>query len=221
VDPEEAFQRGHTLNPHFRRQEIWKRKAQISREDERGNNAPSVRLEATYGLENSDPQFREIWHVYDNSNSVKLNAYIPIIDWGERKKRVAARQIDIERTQLEIEENRLELRKTISTTVNDLNAYQERLTGLEKSMEVARTITAASIKSNSDGLLSMQDLLSVLNRHRDTQIKLRDAYLGYRRALLSLMVATFYDYENRTPLTKLTDADLPERFHHGQAITAN
>ncbi len=35
---------------------------------------------------------------------------------------------------------------------------------------------------------------------RETELRFLEAYLGYRRAILSLMVDTYFDFENRVSL---------------------
>ena len=48
--------------------------------------------------------------------------------------------------------------------------------------------------------ISIMDMIHIINRHKDTQYKLCQAYLGYKRALLSLMTQTFFDYEKGSSL---------------------
>jgi hypothetical protein len=40
----------------------------------------------------------------------------------------------------------------------------------------------------------------MISRQRETEMNFLDAYLGYRRSLLTLMVETYYDYENGVSL---------------------
>jgi len=207
IDPADALDKSLKLNPYFRRQAIWKRKAELGFDSEKGRNSFNVKMEVTYGLEKSDPQPRMLADDLDNTNSVKVYAYVPIVDWGERKNRLAARQLDIERNDLEIEESKMNMKKTIAAAVSDVKTYQERLIEVQKSVSVAKEATDASIRNCIEGKLSIQDLLQVINRHKDTQFKMLGNYLGFRKALLTLMTETFYDFEKKESILILVNED--------------
>ena len=47
---------------------------------------------------------------------------------------------------------------------------------------------------------SLQDLLSSIKTQRETGLAFLNAYLGYRKSILSLMIKTYYDFEFDQPL---------------------
>lgn len=195
VDLEGAIEKAFELNPRVRRHGIWKRSAEIRRNNEKGRNAPHAKLELTYGLENTDDHFTQMWRDHDNTGSVRLWAYVPIVDWGERRARIRARQLDIEKHELSLEETREDMRKDVANAVTSVREYLERALSMQSSIDNSRMITEESISRYAQGRIDLQALLPVVQRHRETELNLLAAYLGYRRSLLDLMLRTFYDFE--------------------------
>jgi len=196
IDPENAVQLGFKQSPRLQRLELDHRRSEINVENQKGNNSFRVNLEMTYGLERQDDRFQSIWERYDNSNSVSVNAYIPIWDWGARSERIQAEMVNVRRSELNMEESKESLRKRILNTVTNFNEYLARSLNMKQSVELAENITKYSIDQYENGEISLQDLLQIVNSHEETELKFLDVYLGYKRALLDLKVITYFDFEN-------------------------
>ncbi|MBW7996549.1 MAG: TolC family protein [Candidatus Glassbacteria bacterium] len=196
VDVNQAIEYGYNLRPSLRRLSINRRKNEIDLNNSKGWDAFHVNLEMTYGLENIDDQFGNIWNDYDDSYSVSLQAYVPLWDWGRRKARIDANEITLKKTELSIEENRTRIRSDIINAVANLDDYQRRAVNMQESVKMIQEITDFGMDQYSNGAISLQDLLQMITRQRETEMNHLDAYLGYRRSLLALMVQTYYDYEN-------------------------
>lgn len=210
VDMEQAIQYGFSLRPRLRMLSIDKRKNEINVSNAKGWDAFNVNLEMTYGLEKQDERYQEIWedyHTYDNSYSMSLRAYVPIWDWGRRKYRIEAEKIGVKRTELNIEENRNNIRSNIANAVSNLIEYQQRVINLQSSLDMVQQITDVSTQQYRENIITVQDILQIITRQKDTELNFLDAYLGYRRSLISLMMQTYYDYEN--------DISLIDKFHSG------
>jgi len=203
-----AIQNGYSLNPNIRRMNIRKRKSEIDVKFARARNSFHLNLEATYGLEKQEDRFQSIWERYDNSNSVTLNAYLPIWDWGQRKARIQAEQLDVKQQELNIDEQEENIRKNIINLFTNLNEYQERAVNLKSGLEMANQITELSINKYKNKEITIQDLLQIISKNRETERKFAEVYIGYRRSLMWLMVTTYYNYEKDVSL--LDDLKLKE-----------
>jgi len=200
VNLDQAIQFGYTLRPTLQMLEINKRRNEINLQETRSRGAFHLNLEMTYGMEKYDERYQQLWEERDNSYSVFIRAYIPIWDWGLRKSNIEATKINIRRTDLSIEENRNEIKSEITNTVSNLEEYQQRAFNMMKNMEVAKELSAASITQFKENKISVRDILKILERQKDTELNFIEAYLGYRRSLIRLMVNTHYDYENSISL---------------------
>ncbi len=200
VDVDQAILNGYNLRPSLRRLAITRRKNEIDVNNSKGWDAFHFNLEMTYGLENNEDQFANVWNDYDNSYSISLRAYVPIWDWGRRKAQVDAQRMTLKKTELSIEENRDRIRSDIINAVANLEDYQQRAVNMKQSVGTIQEITDFGMNQYREGVISLQDLMQMIVRQRVTEMNFLDAYLGYRRSLLTLMVETYYDYENDVSL---------------------
>jgi len=196
VDAEHAIEHAFSLRPTLRMLNINKRKNEIDLSDAKGWDAFHVNLEMTYGLEKQDERHQAMWSEYDNSYSASLNAYVPIWDWGRRKARIEAERIGVLQSDLRIEENQNEIRSEIIISVQNLLEYQIRTRNMMENKKMVQEITDTSIEQYRNGMVTVQDLLQIITRQTETEINYLEAYQGYRRSLLDLMMNTYYDYEN-------------------------
>ena len=214
VDLDQAIQYGYQLQPRMRTLEISRRRSEISHENTVARGAFSMDLEMTYGLEKQDEYYDKLWDDQDNSYSVSVSAYVPIWDWGERKERILASEIGLERTDLTIEDTRTRIATDITNAIDNLEEYQRRAITMRDNVNVSRNLIELSIAQYEEGNLSINDLIRIVTSHRDSELNLVDAYLGWRESLLNLTMNTYYDYEKDQPLIDRVlesepDADTP------------
>ncbi len=195
VDLDEAIKYGFDNSIQLQRLNISKRRTEINVENEKGNNAFHMTLEVTYGLEKKDEKYFNLVNQYDNSNSIILNAYIPVWDGGRRKARVQASQVNIRRRDLEIDDEKQEIRNDIINTYTDIDEYYERSINMSLSVQTAKEVTDIRIAQYGRGEITIQDLLQTVDSYEETEERFIDVYLGYRRSLIELMSQTYYDYE--------------------------
>ncbi|MBN1293674.1 MAG: TolC family protein [Candidatus Latescibacteria bacterium] len=196
VDVDHAIQQAFSLRPTLRMLNIEKRKDELDLNNSKGWDAFHVNLEMTYGLEKQHERYQSLWQEYDNSYSTTLNAYVPIWDWGRRKARIEAERISMEQTELQIEENQHEIRSEIINTVENVLEFQQRTINMMENKKIVQNITDMSIEQYTYGAISLQDLLQIVTRQRETEVNFLEAYQGYRRSLHDLMMKTYYDYEH-------------------------
>ena len=203
VTLDDAVQKGFELNPRLRILALRRRQREIELENTRGWNSFRVNLEMTYGLEREDERFGMLFHDLDKSYSVSANAYLPLWDWGQRKARIEARSIMVKEADLRIEAKRHEIKSDVANAVTNLREYQQRALNMQENLEMARQIAVMNLERYRKRQISLQDLLQNVNQVETTERNFLEAYLGYRRSLLKLMVVTYYDYEKDATLLDL------------------
>jgi len=221
VDLDQAINYGYNLRPSMKQLAISRRRDEISLEETKGRDSFRVNLEMTYGLEKQDEQYEELWEGHDNSYSASVNAYIPIWDWGERKANIEASKITVRRADLRIEESRKGIESEITNAVENLEEYQSRALNMKENMDVAIELTDLSIKQYAENKISVQDILRIIERQEETEINFLDAYLGYRKSLLRLMVNTHYDYEKDISLLEQFRAHQESKINSANNISQN
>lgn len=211
VDLDRALQYGRTLGLRMRRLEIHKRQSELSLANTKGRNSFRIDLEATYGREMQDPRLDQLWGRPRNSYTVGINMHIPIWDWGRREAQVQVQKIGLRQTQLRIEYERKELRSGIKNALQNLEEYEKRALAMQENLDKAQQISRQSLRRYETGQIGLLDLLQSFNRQQETAGNFLDAYLGYRKALLSLQKETYYDFER--------DIRLLDRFNIDNSVS--
>jgi len=200
VDFNEALRFGYTLRPHIQMLKIEKKRREIRLDNAYGWDAFHLNLEITLGFERNQDRYQAMWDKYDNSYSVSLAAYVPLWDWGRRKAWRAAETVNVKRAELSIEENLDSIKSSLSTTVINLEDYQQRALSLQNSVSIAQEICDLSIQQYKDNKITLNGVLQIIERQRETEFNFLDAYVGYRRTLQSLKSLTYYDYEDNVSM---------------------
>jgi outer membrane protein TolC len=191
--------------PRLQRLHIGRKRSQIDVENEKGRNAFHMTFEATYGLEKKNQEFNNLWHQFDNSNSLTLNAYIPIWDGGQRKNRIQAEKIDITRRDLFIEQEREDIINDVTNYYTNLNDFYKRTINLQNSVRLSNKIVSESVKQYENNDITLQALIQIIYRHVETEKKFLQVYSGYRRSLLELSLQTLYNFETNQSLMEEFD----------------
>lgn len=200
IDVDAATTFALELSPRMRQLEIRHREDEIDLDQTRGRGGVQVDLELTYGREMRDPVFEHMWGDPTNTYTVGVNGEIPIWDWGERKYRIQAAEIELRQTELRREQAMDDIRSSVQNEVRNVEEYQSRAVAMEQNLELARQLSEATLALYAQGEMAAVDLLQTFRREADTARNLLDAYLGWRSAITSLWELTYYDFEEDLPV---------------------
>ena len=200
ADVERATQFARDLTPRLRQLDISRRESEIDLDETRGENGFELDLEFTYGREMQDPRFRALWGEPSNTYTVDVNASVPIWDWGERRARIEAQQISVQRTLLRIEQAEAQIASDVLNEVRNVEELQARALAMQENVALAASISSQSLQQFREGTISALDLMQSLRRETDTANNLLDAFTGWRRALQELQELTYYDFEYDQPV---------------------
>jgi len=205
IEFRKALEYALTLRPQLKIMSINTRKEEINWDNTKGQDVFHFTLKMTLGVEKNDDHYMAVWEDYNNSYSFRLSAYLPIWDWGRRSSNVEAARLGIERSQLSIAETKDSVTNNIATTVANLNDYRQRVEAVAHNLDDAGRIYEFSVKQYQEKKMSLQGVIDALVRKRDLEINYLDAYLNYRRSLLTLSEQTFFDFENMKTLPEKFD----------------
>ena len=134
------------------------------------------------------------------SKAIDVNARVPIWDWGGRKARIEAQQINIARTDLQIEQAQLQIVSNVTNEIRNLEELQGRVIAMQDNLSLARGISQQSLERYRQGAITALDLLQSLRRESDTAQNYLEAYTSWRRAIQELQQMTYWDFETDQPV---------------------
>ena len=200
IPVEQAVEMARSLAPRLRRLAISRRETEIRLDETRGRDAFRMNLSLTYGRETQDPEFQHMWGEPKNSYTVKLDGYVPLWDWGQRRYRIEAEQYALQRNELMVEQAQVEIESNVRNEARNLEEFAQRAQNMQTNLGLARANTTSTLERYAAGEVSLVDVLQTIERQSTTASNFLSAYLGYRRAILRLERLTFYDFQRGAPL---------------------
>lgn len=200
VDVTRATQFAMELTPRLRQLDIQHRENEIRLDEQKGRNAFRVDLEFTYGREMRDELFGQLWDEPSNTYTIDVNAFVPIWDWGERDARIESQRINLQRTELQMEQARIQIVSDVENQVRTIEELQTRTLTMEQNLGLAASISQESLELYANGTITALDLLQSLRRELDTAENFLEAYTGWRGSLQRLQRLTFWDFEADVPV---------------------
>lgn len=200
IDEEMATEFAMELTPRLRQLDIRHREAEIRLDETQGRGGLQLSMDLTYGREMQNEIFDEIWDEPSNTWTVDVEAEIPIWDWGERDARIQASEIELQQSDLRMEQARSDIVSDVRNEVRNVEEFQDRAVSMQENLDLAVGISRTSLARYQDGTITAQDLLQSLRRESDTAANFLSAYLGWQRAMLRLKEMTYYDFEYQVPV---------------------
>jgi outer membrane protein TolC len=201
VDIARATEFAMELTPRLRQLDIQQRQNEMRLEEQQGRGGFSMDLEFTYGREMRDELFGQLWDEPRNTYTVDVNAFVPIWDWGERDARIESQRITLRRTELQMEQTRLQIVSDVENEVRSLEELQARTLTMQENLGLAAEISQESLDLYAAGTITALDLMQSLRREQDTAENFLEAYMGWRRSLQRLQQLTYWDFEEDVPVT--------------------
>jgi outer membrane protein TolC len=207
VNVEEATRYATELTPRLRQLAMDRREGEIQLEETRSQNGFRMDLEFSYGREKRDEFLRELWGEPENTYTIDVNARVPIWDWGARKARIEAQQINLARTDLQVEQAEIQIVSNVTNEIRNLEELQGRVIAMQDNLELARNISVQSLERYRAGAITALDLLQSLRRESDTAENYLEAYTSWRRVIQELQQMTYWDFETSQPVLQRFSID--------------
>ena len=195
IDTEQAVRYAMELAPRVRELGLNHREQEIRLDETRGRGGFELDVSLSYGREMQDELLGRIWDQPENSYTVDVAGSLPIWDWGERRRRIESAELNVERSQLQIEESTADIENAVRNEVRNVAEFEDRAFNMQSNLELARSATETTFERYTEGATSALDLLQSLRRELDTSSNFLDTYLGWRRALQRIQEMTYYDFE--------------------------
>ena len=200
VNVEDATRFAIELTPRLRELAMDKREGEMQLDETKSRGGFRVDLEFAYGREKRDEFLRELWGTPENTYTIDVNAELPIWDWGERRARIQAEQINLQRTDLQIEQAETQIVSNVTNEIRNLEELQGRVMAMQQNLTLASDISRQSLERYREGAISALDLLQSLRRQSDTAENYLEAYTNWRRVIQELQQMTYWDFETNQPV---------------------
>ncbi len=168
----------------------------------KGTSGVNMTLFAQYGLSNRGKNIGDVYTNPVNSQLVRLELDVPIVDWGRQKSRRKTAEANLKFVEYQVAQDMLDFEQDVLTQVRNFNMLREQVKARKKSDEIALRAYNISYQLYLIGKISITDLnqsLASKDQAKQRYIQsLRDFWVAY----FELRQKTLYDFENSNLLLR-------------------
>ena len=187
LQEEKIVQEGLKRNTTLKLNEISLEETEMLKVDAYRESEFKGSIVATYGLDKKDPAFQESYRNFDKAQSLLMQFYVPVWDWGRNKARVAAAEAQIRTSEIRIEETEKDVIRGLRNRVNELRNNIRRLDILAKSRQSAERNFTLSLEQFKNNRIKSQELILTQNQLLESDLSYLNAYTDYRTAMADLL----------------------------------
>ena len=157
-------------------------------------------VSVSVGLQGVDRQLAEMYDVPTTSPSISLHFNVPIWDWGARKARIKAARLNVESSQIDLNEESKSINLGIRQTIRNLRNYKNQIEIARTNERNAQLTYDINLERYNNGDLTGMDLQLYQNQLSQAKMDLTTALIDYKMELLNLKMQTLYDFIENEPL---------------------
>ena len=168
------------------------------------NDSFSGNISLSVGVMGDDPQFP---HIYDNPTNnprVAISFSVPIFDWGARKARIKAAEIERKMFELNAEEELKSIEINVRSTCRSLDNLLGQISIAEQSEKNAQLTYDLNEERYRNGELTGMQMNQFQTQLSNSKMSHMQAIINYKVQLLNIKILTLYDFEKDEPVVPIT-----------------
>ena len=200
VDIDKAIENALNSRMELRQREIDIQNSEFTMIQTKAQNEFSGDLTLRLGVTGDDPNLSKIYAKENlvNNPSVGLSFNIPIIDWGEKKARIAAQEASMESTKIDFEQQKKNIIISIREAVRSLEGDWNQIQIAQQNQKNAQLTYDISNERYRNNDITGMDLNLQQQQLSNAEISFAQAQINYKIDLLNLKIQSLYDFETNT-----------------------
>lgn len=198
VDLEKAIDNGLEQRMELRQKDIDIEKANFNLIETSSTNEFRGDVNLSIGLMGNDESLMDIYDKPTRSPQVGVTFSIPIFDWGERKARIRAAELQVESTKIEKESLEDDIILNIRKVYRNLNNLITQIEIAEQNEENAQLTYEINLERYRNGDLTSMDLERYQTQLSEKKMNLANALINYKLELLNMKIQSLWDFEENT-----------------------
>ena len=207
VDFNKALESATTTRLELRQRQISREQQEMSMIQVKDNDSFSGNISLSLGVMGDDPEFA---HVYDNPTNnprVAVTFSVPIFDWGARKARIKAAEIERKMFELSADEELKSIEMNVRSTCRSLDNLLGQISIAEQSQKNAQLTYDLNEERYRNGELTGMQMNQFQTQLSNSKMSYTQAIINYKVQLLNLKILTLYDFEKDEPVVPITYED--------------
>lgn len=198
VDLEKAIDNGLSQRLELTQRKIDLNNAEFSLIETSATNEFRGDVNLSVGIMGNNEAFANIYAKPTKSPQVGLTFSIPIFDWGERKARIKAAELEVESRKMDINILKDDIVINIRQVYRNLKNLNTQIAIAEQNKKNAQLTYEINLERYKNGDLTSMDLDRFQNQLSTKKIDLANALINYKLELLNMKIQSLWDFENNT-----------------------
>ncbi len=153
-------------------------------------------MNLSVGIMGNNESFANIYEKPTKSPQVGVSFSIPLFDWGERKARIRAAELQVESKQIDIKSLEDDIVINIRQVFRNLQNLNTQIRIAEQNEKNAQLTYEINLERYRNGDLTSIDLERFQNQLSQKKMNLANALINYKLELLNLKIQSLWDFEN-------------------------
>ncbi|MFW5916649.1 MAG: TolC family protein [Bacteroidota bacterium] len=200
INMDKAIQNALNSRLEIRNREIELQNAKFRLIETSDQNKFKGNVSVSVGIQGVDKQLANMYDVPTTSPSVSLSFNVPIWDWGAREARIKAARLNVESTEIDLNQESKSINLGIRQTIRNLRNYRNQIEIARKNEKNAQLTYDINLERYNNGDLTGMDLQLYQNQLSQARMDLTTALIDYKMELLNLKMQSLYDFMENEPL---------------------
>lgn len=195
VDLEKAIQNGLSQRLELTQRQIDLNNARFDLIETTAQNAFKGNVNLSVGLMGNNEEWRRVYDRPTKSPRVGVSFSIPIFDWGERKARIRAAELEIESRQIDMNSLKNDITINIRKIYRNMKNLVQQIEIAEQNQKNAELTYDINLERYRNGDLTSIDLERFQNQLSEKKMNLSNSLINYKLELLNLKIQSLWDFE--------------------------
>ncbi len=200
VDLNKAVNNGLASRMEIRQREINIENSMFQLIRTKALNEFKGNVQLSVGIFGENEQFNEILDNPTRSPRVSMSFNIPLWDWGEQKARIKSQEAILNRDNLNLEQDKLQIILDIRKVYRNLQNQLYQVEIAVQNNKNAQLTYEINLERYENGDLTSMDLNLYQTQLSEKKMSLARALINYKLELLNLKIQSLYDFENQKPV---------------------
>lgn len=200
VDLDKAVQSGLASRMEIRQREINIENSMFQLIKTKALNEFKGNVQLSVGVFGENEQLNEMMANPTRSPRVSMSFNIPLWDWGEQKSRIKAQEAVLNRDNLNLEQDKLQIILDIRKVYRNLQNQLYQIEIAKQNNTNAQLTYAINLERYENGDLTSMDLNLFQTQLSEKKMSLARALINYKLELLNLKIQSLYDFEKQKPI---------------------
>src|SRR6056297_814720 len=196
IDLEKAIENGLSQRLELTQRKIDLNNAEFDLIETTATNEFRGDIDLSIGLMGNNENFAHIYEKPTRSPQVGITFSIPIFDWGERKARIRAAELQVESRELDLQNQKDDIVINIRQIYRNLKNLNSQIKIARQNEKNAKLTYEINLERYKNGDLTSIDLERYQNQLSQKKMDLANALINYKLELLNLKIQSLWDFEN-------------------------